>query len=108
MRLAYSDNVVVSKAAPEGHETMVEAVTGEAKLYMPMEQLVDLAQERARVEKELAKAQKDLGMIQNKLANPKFVERAPENVVAGEREKEAKLTKLISQLSESLSRLGAR
>ncbi len=108
MRLAYSDNVVVSKAAPEGHEAMVEAVTGEAKLYMPMEQLVDLAQERARVEKELAKAQKDLGMIQNKLANPKFVERAPENVVAGEREKEAKLAKLISQLSESLSRLGAR
>ncbi len=108
MRLAYSDNVVVSKAAPEGHEAMVEAVTGEAKLYMPMEQLVDLAQERARVEKELAKAQKDLVMIQNKLSNPKFVERAPENVVAGEREKEAKLTKLISQLSESLSRLGAR
>ncbi len=108
MRLAYSDNVVVTKQAPEGYESMVEAVTGEAKLYMPMEQLVDLAQERARVEKELAKAQKDLGMIQNKLSNPKFVERAPENVVAGEREKEAKLVKLIEQLSESLSRLGTK
>jgi valyl-tRNA synthetase len=107
MRLAYSDNVVVSTQAPEDHASMVEAVTGDAKLYMPMAQLVDLAQERARVEKELAKEQKNLAMIQGKLNNPKFVERAPEAVVAGEREKEEKLLKLIAQLTESLERLNA-
>lgn len=84
---------------------MVSAITGEAKLFMPMEQLVDIQQELARIEKEKTKAEKNLAGIEGKLKNPGFLANAPEAVVAGEQEKAEKLRRLIAQLTESAARL---
>jgi valyl-tRNA synthetase len=105
MKLAYSDNLVVTGEAPENSEGMVSCVTSDAKLYMPMDQLVDLEKELQRVEKELAKNQKSLEGIEKKLSNPGFLAKAPENVVNGEKEKAEKLRALIAQLEESKARL---
>jgi valyl-tRNA synthetase len=105
MKLAYSDNLVVTGAAPENADGMVSCVTSDAKLYMPMDQLVDLEKELQRVEKELAKNQKSLEGIEKKLSNPGFLAKAPENVVNGEKEKAEKLRALIAQLEESKARL---
>ena len=105
MRLAFTDNLVVSTDLPEGHDRMVSAITGEAKLFMPMEQLVDIQQELARIEKEKTKAEKNLAGIEGKLKNPGFLANAPEAVVAGEQEKAEKLRRLIAQLTESAARL---
>ena len=63
-RLAYADQVLVSDAAPEGYENMVEAVTSDARLYMPMSQLVDVAKELERVCRELEKTQKNLAAVE--------------------------------------------
>ena len=76
--------------APADTAGMVNVVTGDAKIYMPMAELVDLDKERARIEKELEKAKKDIENQQKKLANENFVSRAPERVVAAERDKLAK------------------
>ena len=71
------------------------------KRFIPMGQLVDVAKELARVSKELEKARKNLAGIQGKLANEKFVSRAPENVIAAEREKAVRAAALIEQLEQS-------
>ncbi len=105
MKLAYSDNLVVSAAMPEGADDMVSCVTADAKLYMPMDQLVDFEKELQRIEKELTKNQKALEGIEKKLSNPGFLSRAPEAVVNGEKEKAEKLRALVAQLNESKARL---
>ena len=105
MKLAYSDNLIVSTAAPEGADDMVSCLTADAKMYMPMDQLIDFEKELQRIDKELGKNQKVLEGIEKKLSNPGFLAKAPEAVVNGEKEKAEKLRALISQLEESKARL---
>ena len=105
-KLAYASEVSVLDAAPEGSEGMVSVVTDNARLFMPMADLVDLEKEKARIEKELANAEKQLAAQIGKLSNQNFVTRAPEAVVNTEREKKAKLEALIENLKASLASLG--
>jgi valyl-tRNA synthetase len=100
--LAYAGQVDVTDTAPADTNGMVTVVTEVAKLYMPMAELVDLAAERARIEKELQKAKKDIENQEKKLANENFVSRAPEHVVAAERDKLQKAQALAANLEESL------
>ena len=102
-RLAYADAVTLLDAEPANLDGMVTITTADAKLYIPMGQLVDVAKEIERITKELESAKKFLASLEGKLSNEKFVSRAPEAVVAAEREKAAKTADLIAQLSESLS-----
>jgi valyl-tRNA synthetase len=104
-KLAYAGELTIQSAAPEGTDGMVAVVTEEAKLYMPLAELVDLEKERERINKELAKAQDELVKTQNKLQNESFVSKAPAQVVNVEREKVEKLTSLIENLKESLNGL---
>ena len=100
-RLAYADQVTILDSEPENIDGMVCCTTADAKLYIPMGQLVDVAKELERIEKELEKARKNLAAIQGKLNNENFTARAPEAVVAAEREKAAKAQALIQQLEQS-------
>ncbi len=100
-RLAYADSVTLLDKEPDNLDGMVTITTADAKLYIPMGQLVDVAKELERIGKELEKARKNLAGITAKLSNEKFTARAPENVVNAEREKAAKAQILITQLEES-------
>ncbi len=102
-RLAYADAVTLIDAEPENLDGMVTCATADAKLYIPMGQLVDVAKEIDRISKELEKNQKFLASLKAKLSNEKFVARAPEAVVAAEKEKAAKTADLIAQLQASLA-----
>ncbi|MBQ6839843.1 MAG: class I tRNA ligase family protein, partial [Oscillospiraceae bacterium] len=102
-RLAYADVVTILDKEPENLDGMVTITTADAKLYIPMGQLVDVEKEIARITKELEAAKKFLGSLEAKLSNEKFVSRAPEAVVNAEREKAAKHRDLIGQLEQSLS-----
>jgi len=104
-RLAYAEQVVVSGEVPEGHEGMVSCVTPDAELFIPMEQLVDIEKELARVAREQEKAEKALAAAEGKLKNENFTSRAPEAVVNAEREKAEKARTLIAQLAETRERL---
>jgi len=105
-KLAYASEVVISEAVPENLDGMVSVVTNEAKMFMPMAELVDFEKERERIQKELDAAQKGLDAQISKLSNESFVARAPEAVVNAEREKQAKFEALIANLAESLEKLG--
>ena len=105
-KLAYASGIHVTDKLPESTEGMVSVITDNARMFMPMAELVDLEKERARMEKELANAKKQLDGQNAKLANENFVSRAPEHVVNLEREKKAKLEALIENLEDSLKKLG--
>ena len=100
-RLAYADQITLLDKDLENIDGMVCCTTADAKLYIPMGQLVDVAKELERIGKELEKARKNLAALEGKLSNEKFVARAPEAVVNAEREKAAKARDLIAQLEES-------
>jgi valyl-tRNA synthetase len=104
-RLAYADQVTILDKDLENLDGMVCCTTSDAKLYIPMGQLVDVAKELERIDKELEKAKKNLAGLEGKLNNESFVSRAPEAVVNAEREKASKAKDLIAQLEESKAAL---
>ena len=106
-RLAYADKVELLDKEPENLNGLVTCATADAKLYIPMGQLVDIAKEQERISKELDKARKNLASLNGKLSNENFVSRAPEAVVNAEREKAKKAADLIAALEESLEALKA-
>ena len=83
----------------------VSIVTDSAKLFIPMNEIVDTEKERARLEKEKATALSEIERVNKKLGNPEFVGKAPEKVIAGEREKLAKYTEMLKNVEEMLSKL---
>ena len=104
-RLAYADQVITCDADPEGHEDMLCVVTADAKLYIPLAQLIDVEKELARIAKEKENCLKQIAMFEGKLNNEQFVSRAPEKVVADQREKLEKNRALLRQLEQSEARL---
>ena len=102
-RLAYADTVTLLDKEPENLDGMITCATSDAKLYIPMGQLVDVAKELERIAKELDNQRKFLAGLEAKLSNEKFVSRAPEAVVAAEREKAQKTRDLIASLEQSES-----
>ena len=90
---------------PENSEKMVNIATDNARIFIPLQELVDVDKEIQRLEKELEKSEKMLASQIAKLSNENFVSRAPENVVNVEREKKSKLEALIVNLRQSLSEM---
>ena len=104
-KLAYASDIEFVDATPANVDSMVSVVTKGAQVYMPMGELVDFEKERARLTKEKAKVQKDIDFVMKKLNNPGFVNKAPEAVIAQEREKAAKYQELMDKLDASLAAL---
>ncbi len=104
-RLAQASDIEYAALAPESAAKMAQCVTSAATAYIPMDELVDLAAERTRMTKELAAAEKDIAVLTAKLDNPGFVSKAPEKVVAAERERLASLTALAEKLRGGLAAL---
>ena len=102
-RLAYADEVTVTGTVPADAAAQVSAVTHEARMFMPMSDLVDLTKEKARMEKELGKTRDELTKLETKLGNPGFMNKAPADVVEAERERCEKLKALIAKLEESVA-----
>ncbi len=87
-------------------EGSVSIVTAEAKIYIPMGDLVDFEAERKRLNKEKEAAEKKLAQINGKLNNPGFLAKAPQNVIDGQKADAEKLTEKIKMIDESLAALG--
>jgi valyl-tRNA synthetase len=81
------------------------AVSDAGEAYVPLEGIVDLSAERRRLERELAKAEDELGRLDAKLARAEFRERAPAEVVAREGARRDDQAALLAKLREALGRL---
>lgn len=83
----------------------VSIVTADAKIYIPMGDLVDFEAERKRLLKERETAEKKLTQINGKLSNPGFLAKAPQNVIDNQKADAEKLAEKIKMIDESLASL---
>jgi len=104
-RLAYAGEVTISSETPGDLTGLVAVVTNDARMFIPLSELVDTAKERERVEKEIARARDDIERTEKKLSNEHFTSKAPEHVVTAERVKLEKYRALLENLNESLKGL---
>jgi valyl-tRNA synthetase len=100
--LARLDAVREADAAPAGAVVLVAAG---ATAALSVAAFIDLAAERARLEKGVAAAEQDVARVSKKLANPDFVARAKPEVVEAEREKLAEAEATLAKLKAALARL---
>jgi valyl-tRNA synthetase len=93
-------------AAGEVPPNSVRIVSGQATAALPLEGVVDLAAERARLQKERAKHLAEIAKIDAKLNNPQFIARAPEEVIEEQRERRAEAEARVAKIAEALTQLG--
>jgi len=102
-RMAWASSVEIRAEDLADTNGMVCDVTHMAKVYLPLAELVDIEKEKARLQKDLGKKQGELKGLEGKLGNPGFLAKAPEAVVAAEKERAEKLKDLIAKIEEQLS-----
>ena len=101
-RLARVSDISSASTAPQGSVQLV--VRGETAA-LPLKGVIDVAAERARLEKEMQKADADITRVDAKLNNPNFMARAPEEVVEEEKEKREEAVARKAKIVEALERL---
>lgn len=83
-------------------EDAMSAVLTGYELYLPLDELVDFEKELERLEKEQAQLHQELERLKIKLSNPKFVEKAPEDIVEKEKEKQAMYEEMLGKVKERI------
>lgn len=81
------------------------ALSGHITIYIPLQGLINIAEEKNRIQKEIQKRQNELKKSQNKLSNPSFIERAPEAVIQKERGREQEILEDLETLETQLKTL---
>ncbi|MBR2175818.1 MAG: valine--tRNA ligase [Clostridia bacterium] len=102
-RLASASEVEIAESFDI--EGAVTVVTADAKIYIPMDELVDKEAELKRLNKELEAAEKDLEFNRKKLNNQGFMAKAPEKVVAEVRANAAKFAEKIEMIQAAIDAL---
>ena len=97
-----SAEYLASGERPKGAAT---AVVGATEIYLPLNDLVNLAEERARLTKEVGKVEDELLRVQKKLDNGEFLAKAKEEVILKERDKASQFSEKIRALRTSLAKL---
>ncbi|MBE0575723.1 MAG: valine--tRNA ligase [Desulfuromonadales bacterium] len=86
-------------------EQSATQVAGDVEISLPLAGLVDVAEEEKRLQKEIAKGQKDVDLFTRKLSNEKFVANAPEHVLEKDRGKLKDAEEKMMVLKESLKKI---
>ena len=105
-RFAFATDVTLTEKFEGDTAGMVTVATPAARGFIPMMELIDREKELARLNKELEKAEKEAAVFERQLSNPKFVEKAPEKLVAETRAKQAAAQDKIQNLRQSIAALG--
>ena len=103
-RLARLSDIGFGDAVPAGS---IQDVVGEATIVLPLADVIDLEQERARLQKEIDRADGEIAKIDKKLSNRGFIAKAPADVVEENRERREEAEQARAKLAEALKRLEA-
>ncbi len=106
-RFCNPETLVISSNVEAPDTAMTAVITG-AEIYLPLTGLINLEEEITRLEKELDKWDKEVKRVKGKLANAKFVNKAPEAVVAAERAKETEYLEKYTIVQERITVLKAQ
>ena len=99
LKLGFANEIVIVKDEKEVPQNAVSIVVDELKVFIPFEELVDIEEERKRLEGEKAKLEAEVLRGEKMLSNPGFVNKAPETKI---NEEKAKLAKYKEMLERSL------
>lgn len=102
-RLASASEVIITNHF-DGKDCQT-VVTDSARFFIPLSEIVDTDKERARLEKDKAKVQKDIDFLSGKLNNQGFISKAPEKLIEAEREKLRKAEEKMAKIEKSLAAL---
>lgn len=102
-RLAYASEVTITDKADI--EDAVTVVTDCARIFIPLSDIIDTEKEAARLDKEKKKALKDIEFLSSKLNNQGFLAKAPEQLIAAQKEKLAKAEEKLSKIEQSIAAL---
>ncbi len=102
--LARVETIAFDQAVPRGS---VQDVLDECNLVLPLAEVIDLAQEQARLKKEMDKLKGEITKLDKKLSNQQFLAKAPEDVVEEQRERLADSQQAMSKLQSALERLAS-
>ena len=95
--------ILPSYDAPRGTPS---TITPLGTLFLPLEGLIDVAAERERLTKEIAKVEDELGKVRAKLANPNFAGKVPPAVLADHQQRETAWAEKLAQLTRMREALG--
>ena len=99
-------NLAIELGEPTSTDGFTRVVAGSVQGFLPLEGVVDLDAERARLERGLAGAREDFELADRKLSKESFREKAPPEVVAKEEQKRADAEATIAKLQAQLDELG--
>jgi len=100
-RLAFASEVEINNSA--AIPGAVQVITDSARIFIPMDQLVDMEKELARMEKEQAAVEKEIGFLEDKLSNKSFADKAPQKIVDAEKEKLTRAKEKLTKIQESIA-----
>ncbi len=103
--LGFASEVCLQRDKAGIAEDAVSAVISQATIYMPFAELVDVAKELARLEKDRGHLAKELARVDGMLANERFISKAPEAKINEEKAKQEKYRQMMEQVEARLAQL---
>jgi valyl-tRNA synthetase len=104
-KLAYASDIQIIREKTQIPENSVSVVCAIGEAFMPLSELIDIGKETERLGKESEKLKGEIKRAQGKLNNPGFVDKAPEKVVAAEKEKLEKFCDMLSKVEDRIKML---
>ena len=103
--LMLATDIILHYEKKDVADDAVSIVVPEATVYLPMEELVDIEQEKERLKKEEEKLNKEIARAKGMLSNERFLSKAPEKKVQEEKDKLEKYTQMLAQVQERMAGL---
>ena len=105
LKLGFGEKILIQKDKEGIPENSISILRDGIELYIPFEQLVDIEEEKKRLEEEITRLEGEVARCEKMLANPGFVNKAPEAKVQEEKNKLTNYTELLSKAKERLENL---
>lgn len=103
--LANLESLTIADASSPRPQNALSSALPEVEIFLPLEGLIDVEKETARIHKEIEGKEKDVARLISKLANPQFAEKAPPEIIAKEEGKLAESKTTLEKLRERLDAL---
>ncbi len=101
-KLGFANDVIIQSNKNNISQNAISIISNEMEVYIPFEELVDVEEERKRLEEEKKKVLSEIDRASKMLANPGFVNKAPETKINEEKAKLAKYQEMLKSIEERL------
>ena len=105
LKLGFGNELKIQENKDGIKDNAIGIIKGEIELYIPFEGLVDLAEEKKRLEAEKEKLENEVLRCEKMLSNPGFVNKAPESKIKEEKEKLAKYNNMLQNVKSRLDNI---